>query len=343
MGSRLWNARGGKATEGWNHQNFFSRGASIMKVVITGGAGFIGHNTAIFLKHRGYDVIAFDNLKRSASLAQERLRSEGIPLLKGDILREGDLKRALEGTDVVVHAAAYICVEESMKKPALYFKNNVGGTANLARACLLKDVQRIIYLSSAAVYGDPKALPIDEDHPTVPISPYGLSKLMGEEVVRFYARHGLKYAILRLFNVYGVGQSLAYAGVIARFIEKASKGKPPVIYGDGKQTRDFINVNDVAEAIMLSIEARTVNETFNIATGRPTEIEELAHIIIGLARLAIKPKYKKPKTGDIRQSYADVSKARRVLGFTPKVGLEEGLRELMNLSPRRSVGPIWQI
>ncbi|MCX8182293.1 MAG: NAD-dependent epimerase/dehydratase family protein [Candidatus Methanomethyliaceae archaeon] len=305
----------------------------MMKAVITGGAGFIGHNTALFLRGHGYEVVAFDNLERATGLAQERLRAQGVPLSKGDILRTHDLDKVLEGADVVVHAAAYISVEESVRKPALYFRNNVAGTASVAQACLRRGVKRIIYLSSAAVYGDPRALPISESCPTRPISPYGLSKLMGEEIVKFFSGQGLNYIVLRLFNVYGLGQSIAYAGVIARFMEKISKGKPPTIYGDGQQTRDFIHVQDVAEAIKLSIEARTANETFNIASGKPTKIAELANIITGLVGSSLKPKHIKPKAGDIKHSYADISKAQRLLGFAPKISLEQGLLDLIKFYP----------
>lgn len=301
-----------------------------MKVLVTGGAGFIGHNTAIYLKNQGYEVTALDNLKRAAGFAIERLKMHHVPLLRGDILSFRVLKKALTGVDVVVHAAAYISVEESMRKPALYFRNNVAGTANVAYACLRGDV-KLIYISSAAVYGNPAALPISEAHPANPISPYGLSKLMGEEAVKFYARQGLKYAILRLFNVYGPGQSSAYAGVITRFIERIRADKPPIIYGDGQQTRDFIHVCDVAEAIKLSMEKPLENETINIATGKPATIKELAELTIKHANPNLKPTFAKPRSGDIKHSYADTSKAKRLLGFNPKINLEQGLMELLKL------------
>ncbi|MBC7130043.1 NAD-dependent epimerase/dehydratase family protein [Candidatus Bathyarchaeota archaeon] len=299
-----------------------------MKVLVTGGAGFIGHNTAIFLKNHGYEVAAFDNLKRATKFALERLSIHHVPLIKGDTLSAKALKNALAGVDVVVHAAAYISVEESTRKPALYFRNNVAGTANVADACLRKGI-KLIYISSAAVYGNPVALPISETHPTKPISPYGLTKLMGEQAVKFYAEQGLKYAILRLFNVYGPGQSSAYAGVITRFIENLSKNKPPTIHGDGQQTRDFIHVYDVAEAIKLAMEKSVENETINIASGKPTTIKELAQLTITQANPNLKPVYAKPRPGDIKHSHADTSKAERLLGFKPKINLEQGLKELL--------------
>ncbi|MBS7634210.1 NAD-dependent epimerase/dehydratase family protein [Candidatus Bathyarchaeota archaeon] len=307
-----------------------------MKVLVSGGAGFIGHNTAIFLKHLGYEVLVFDNLERATALALKKLSNHGIPVLKGSILNVKAFDAAIKGVDVVVHAAAYINVEESVKKPALYFKNNILGTANVAKACLDRSVELLIYISSAAVYGEPKTLPISENYPADPISPYGLTKLMGERTVEFYSKKGLKAVTLRLFNVYGPGQSSAYAGVITRFIENISKGLPPIIYGDGEQTRDFIHVEDVAEAIRLAMEKNAANETFNIASGKPTKIKALANLAIELAGLKLKPIYAEPRVGDIKHSLADIAKAQRILGFKPKTSLEEGLKNLIQTMKRKT-------
>jgi UDP-glucose 4-epimerase len=301
-----------------------------VKVLITGGAGFIGHSVAVLLKEHGYDVLVFDNLKRASSLALERLRAHSIPVFEGDVLNAKALRAAVKGVDVVVHAAAHISVEESVGKPALYFKNNVVGTANVADACLRGGLKPLVYLSSAAVYGDPAAPPISESHPTSPISPYGQTKLMGEEAVKFYSQQGLKYAILRLFNVYGQGQSSAYAGVITRFIERVCSGKPPIIYGDGSQTRDFIHVYDVARAMELCIDKNVENETFNIASGKPTTINGLAELIIKLAKQDLKPIYAKQRQGDIKHSHADITKAEKLLGFKPEISLEKGLSMLLD-------------
>lgn len=300
-------------------------------VLITGGAGFIGHNAAILLKNHGFDVVAFDSLRRSTDLALRRLSDFKIPLVKGDVLSARALTSALNGVDVVVHAAAYIDVEESLMRPVLYLRNNLLGTASVAKACLDGGVKLLIYLSSAAVYGEPVWLPLSEEHPTNPISPYGLSKLMGEEVIRFYSRYGLKHVILRLFNVYGPGQSKAYAGVVTRFIERAVEGLQPIIYGDGEQTRDLIHVNDVSEAIKQTMERDVVNETLNIGSGAPTKVKDLANLVINLANINCKPIHRQPRAGDIKHSYAEISKAKRLLGFRPKVSLKEGLKELIEV------------
>jgi len=301
----------------------------MVKVLITGGAGFIGHNLALYLADRGFDVVVYDSLERASSLGVSRLREKGVPIIVGDVRDEVKLKSSLRGVDVVVHAAAYVDVEESVRKPLMYFDNNVLGTVSTAKCSLDSNVDFLVYLSSAAVYGNPKYLPIDENHPTEPISPYGLSKLMSEYVLRFYGRvYGLRYAILRIFNVYGPGQTSSYAGVVSKFIERIKEGLPPIIYGDGSQTRDFIYVDDVSEAIKLAIEKK-VCDVFNIASGREISINELAEIILRISGLKVKPIYEDKRPGDIERSVADISKAVRILGFKPKVSLEQGLEMLL--------------
>lgn len=299
------------------------------RILITGGAGFIGHNLAIHLKNKGLEVSVLDSLERSTVSAVKRLEEAGVPLTRSGVTGVNEVKNALKSIDVVVHAAAYTDVAESMKNPLLYLEKNVLGTASVAEASLKTGVCLFIYLSSAAVYGDPVRLPVDENHPTAPLSPYGLSKLMGEEVAGFFSRLGLKYVVLRLFNVYGPGQNMAYAGVITRFMERVRKGLPPVIYGDGEQTRDFIHVEDVAEAVELAIETSHVNQVFNIGTGRPVRIRDLALLVMRLQGVMGEPVYAAGRQGDIRHSYAETSKARTLLGFSPKIGLEDGLKRLV--------------
>ena len=302
----------------------------MVKVLITGGAGFIGHNLALYLASRGFDVAVYDSLERASGLGVSRLREKGVPIIVGDVRDENMLRNALKGVDVVVHAAAYVDVGESVRKPLMYFDNNVLGIVSTAKCSLGSNVDFLVYLSSAAVYGNPKYLPIDENHPTEPVSPYGLTKLIGEHVLRFYGRvYGLKHAILRIFNVYGPGQTSSYAGVVSKFIERVKKGLPPIIYGDGFQTRDFIHVDDVCEAVRLLIEKR-VCDVFNVASGREVSINELANIVLRIAGLNVKPIYEAGRPGDIRRSVADISKIVRVLGFKPKVGLEQGLEALFN-------------
>jgi UDP-glucose 4-epimerase len=289
----------------------------------------LGHNLAINLKNKGFEVRALNSLERSTGLAVKKLEEAGVPVTKTGVTSMNDVKNVLKSVDVVVHAAAYTDVAESMENPSLYFDKNVLGTVSVAEASLKTGVGLFIYLSSAAVYGDPVRLPVDENHPTDPLSPYGLSKLMGEEVARFFSRLGLKHVVLRLFNVYGLGQNAAYAGVITRFMERARKGLPSLVYGDGEQTRDFIHVEDVAQAVELAITTRCLNQVFNIGTGKPVRIRDLAVLVMRLHGVEGEPVYAAKRPGDIKHSYADVSKARILLGFEPRIGLEEGLKKLM--------------
>jgi UDP-glucose 4-epimerase len=303
-----------------------------LKVLITGGAGFIGHHLALHLSSLGYKVLCLDNLSRSSPEVVKTLRSFNIDLIVADVLDINSLELIMSRfkPEVVIHTAALVSVEESVRKPEDYLRCNVLGTLNTVRVSTNYGVSRFIYLSSAAVYGDPIKLPVSEEHPLNPKSPYGLSKLIGEEVVKLYHRmYGLEYVILRLFNVYGPRQSLnPYSGVITKFIDMVCKGLPPVIYGDGTQTRDFIHVLDVCRATQLSISTEYVNEVYNIGSGKPLSINELANLIIRISKLELRPTYEPSRPSDIRHSYADISKAVKYLGFKPSVSIEKGIEEL---------------
>ncbi len=306
-----------------------------MKVLITGGAGFIGHHTAIYLKSLGYDVICLDNLSRSSDEALRVLRSENIKLLVGDVTNYKQLDSVVSSAspDVIVHAAALISVEESMERPEEYVNNNVIGTLNVVRSAARHRISRLIYVSSAAVYGDPIKLPIDENHPTSPKSPYGLSKLFGEEVVKLYCRaYDLSSITLRLFNVYGPRQQLSqYSGVILKFIRSVRENLPLTIYGSGEQSRDFIHVIDVCRAVELSMMSPYVNEVYNVGSGKPISINELANLILNISGCKVGTVYMPPRSGDIIHSYADMSKANAYLGFKPTITIEEGIKELLEV------------
>lgn len=260
-------------------------------------------------------MVAVDNLERASAL--KRLEEVGVPLVVGDV-RHVDLPPA----DVVVHAAAYISVDESWERPYDYMWNNAAATARVAKRCAETGAY-LVYISSAAVYGEPQRLPIDEGHPTKPLSPYGLSKLAGEQITQMLAPGA---AVLRLFNVYGPGQTGPYAGVISKFVERAKRGLPPVIYGDGTQTRDFIHVADVARLVEVVLDCGAAG-VYNVGTGRAVSIRELAAVVMRLAGLGGEPLYGPPRPGDIKHSAADVSKAKS-LGWQPQMPLEEGLRRL---------------
>lgn len=303
----------------------------MVDVLITGGAGFIGSNLALFLKGCGYNVICVDNLSRSLEHNVRRLSLNGIPLNLADVRDYDKILDIMRGCNIVVHAAALIDVEESLRNPVSYFDNNVVGTAVVAKACVDLGVERLVYLSSAAVYGDPIKVPIDENHPTHPLSPYGLSKLLSENIIGFYSKiYGLKYIILRLFNVFGPGQAFTgYAGVIKKFVNLVKGGQRPIIFGDGLQTRDFIHVLDVCNAIEASFKTRHFNEKFNIGSGNGVKIIDLAKMIMSLTNFAGEPSFAPERAGDVRFSCADISKAKRLLNFYPKLSLEEGLKTVL--------------
>jgi UDP-glucose 4-epimerase len=286
-----------------------------VRVEVTDGAGLVGSHVAAYLAEGGFRVEAVDNLERASAV--RRLEEAGVPLVVGDV-RRVDLPPA----NAVVYAAAYISVDESWERPCEYMWNNAAATAHVAKQCAETDA-RLVYISSAAVYGEPQHLPIDEDHPTRPLSPYGLSKLVGEQGAQMLAPGA---AVLCLFNVYGPGQTGPYAGVVSKFIERAKRGLPPVIYGDGTQTRDFIQVADVARLVEVVLD-RGAAGVYNVGTGRAVSIRELAAIVMRLAGLGGEPLYGPPRPGDIKHSAADVSKAKS-LGWQPQMPLEEGLREL---------------
>jgi len=301
----------------------------VMRVVVAGGAGFIGHNVVLYLFERGFDVVVVDSFERASPIGVRRLEEIGVRIVRADVRNTGVISRIVGDADFVVHAAAYVSVEESFEKPELYIENNVLSILSIARACLRAGIP-MIYLSSAAVYGEPIELPIRETHPTNPISPYGLSKLFGEQILDLYSRYGLKSVILRLFNVYGPGQTGSYTGVITKFIMNALRREKLVIYGDGEQTRDFIHVKDVAKAIELAIERQVYGEKINIASGKPVTIKRLAEIIREIVCRECPIEYQPPRPGDIKHSYADISKAYKLLGFKPQIELEEGLKELID-------------
>lgn len=308
-----------------------------MAVLVTGGAGFIGRHVVGLLLERGYEAVVVDNLYSPGSAgAAMRLRRLGARVVWGDVSRWETLLHAVGeaglgrgDVEAVVHLAAVVGVEEAWGRPRLALEVNVEGTLNVLELARLLDAERIVYASSAAVYGEPRYLPIDENHPLEPVSLYGWSKLAGETLLWQYQRaYGLRPAALRLFNVYGPGMRPGpYAGVVYRFIEALLRGEPPVVYGDGEQTRDLVYVGDVAEAMLRAVEAGYTGPA-NIGTGRETSINQLYRMLCSLLGGGCpEPLHKPPRPGDVRRSVASIRLAEEKLGWKPRTGLEQGLRE----------------
>lgn len=292
-----------------------------MRVLVTGGAGFMGSHLVPSLLKQGHDVSVLDNL----SAGKKGRIPKGIRFIKGDVTKAEDVRKASKDAEVIFHLAAMIDVAYSVTHPEETYKINVEGTKNLLEA---NDGKRFVYVSSAAVYGEATELPISEDHPLKPISPYGESKVKAEQECVKRKGRGTKITILRPFNIYGKGQDpkSPYTGVITKFIENAKAGQPLTIYGDGKSTRDFVNIRDVCDALLLAMKKEG---TYNIGTGEPTTINELAALIKELSGSGSAIQHAQPRQGDIRDSYADITCAEKELKWSPKTELREGLKELL--------------
>jgi UDP-glucose 4-epimerase len=304
------------------------------KVLVTGGAGFIGSHLVDKLISRGYSVVVLDNF-HSGEMESfcEVLGRESFEVIEGDIRDRKAVREAMDGVDAVVHLAALIDVKESVSGPFETHDVNVNGTLNVLNEAVRSDVRKFLFASSTAVYGEGNPLPLEEEHLLNPISPYAASKVSAEYYCRAFNNcYGLSTVVLRFFNVYGLGQKNgAYSGVITRFLQNALKGEPLIVYGDGKQTRDFILVDDVVEATLLALEnANSKGETFNVCTGKPTAVNELVQIVKEVLKRDLKVIYDKPRKGDIKNNYGDPSKAEEILGFKAKISLREGLERLGN-------------
>ncbi|MGQ9787925.1 MAG: NAD-dependent epimerase/dehydratase family protein [Candidatus Hadarchaeaceae archaeon] len=311
-----------------------NRGRDKMRVLVTGGAGFIGSHLVDALLARGHSVTVLDNFSTgSKGNIIHHLDSRSFRLVSGDVRDEEAVKRSLEGADAVVHLAALVSVPLSMKEPALVREVNVGGTLTLLRACLEAGITRFVLASSCAVYGEAEELPIKEETTPQPLSPYASSKLEAESSCRaFYEAHALPVISLRYFNVYGPRQAGGdYAGVMLKFIERLREDQPPVIYGDGNQTRDFVYVTDVVRATVLALEKAGVEgKTINVGTMKRTSINELCGLFLRLSgKSGLRPRYEAARPGEIRHSQADISKAGELLGFRPRVSVESGVKMLL--------------
>jgi len=296
-----------------------------MKILVTGGMGFIGRHLVIHLLKKGNKITIFDNFSNSDKKSIINLQNEGVNVIEGDITESDKILNAAKDQDIVIHLAAKISVDESIKNPTETFRINVNGTKNVLESCKKNNVKKIIVASSAAVYGEgfPK-IKLNENMKTNPISPYGKSKLiMEQEIKKIISKYDdMNCIILRFFNIFGIGQSFEYAGVITKFIKEISMNKPVKIFGDGMQTRDFVSIHDIVESINAAIK-NGKNGTYNIASGKSITINKLAEFMISLSGKNLEIQHISEKHGDIRHSQADISLAREKIGYLPKLKLDE--------------------
>ena len=292
------------------------------RVLVTGGAGFIGSHLAAHLSQSN-DVRVLDSLAKGS---RDAVPADAT-LLEGDVRNTEAVADAVSDVDVVFHQAAQVSVAASVEAPVPSHETNVAGTLAVLEAARTHDV-RVVFASSAALYGHPQSLPVDETHPASPTSPYGLDKLTGDHYTRLYADlYGLETVALRYFNAYGPGQTGGdYAGVITVFLNQALAGEPLTVEGDGDQTRDFIFVTDLVQANVLAATTQETGIAFNVGTGESVSILELAEIVREVTDADSEIVHGPPREGDIDHSRADISRAREVLGFEPTVDLRDGLQ-----------------
>ena len=301
--------------------------------LVTGGAGFIGSHIAERLVREGHEVRVLDGL---ATGKRENIAGIAgrVTFIEGDLRDAAAVKEAVRGAEVVFHEAALGSVPRSLDDPATTNAVNVTGTLNVLIAAKDAKVRRVVYASSSSVYGPSKEFPQREDHPTRPVSPYAVSKLAGENYAVAFAKSlGLETVALRYFNVFGPRQDPAsiYAAVIPRFITALREGRPLTIHGDGEQSRDFTYVENVVSANLLAARAEGVSgEVFNIACGGSLSVNTLARKLCAILGKEFKADYGPARPGDVRRSCADISKARRLLGYEPRVGFEEGLKRTVD-------------
>lgn len=295
-----------------------------MNILVTGGAGFIGSHLVDKLIEKGMNVIIIDNLSNGR---KENINKKAI-FVRMEI-QSHDVEKVFKqyNPQVLFHLAAQINLRRSIENPFIDIDTNIIGSVNIFECCRKYNVEKIVFSSSAAVYGEPRYLPVDENHPLMPESPYGIDKLTVEKFLFYYWKtYGIDYTILRYANVYGPRQNpKGEAGVIPIFISKMLNRERPVIFGDGNQTRDFIYVSDVVEATALCMEKKTRNKVFNIGSGNEISVNDLFHVIKEILNISLEPIYEEPKK-EVRRFVMSIERAKEELGWRPRVTLREGIR-----------------
>lgn len=300
-------------------------------VFFTGGAGFVGLAVVPMLLDRGYKVRIFDNMFRGDRDAVARLAATGdVELIDQDVRYGGAVHQAMKGCSHVIHFAA-VSINKSQSDPYESMDINMIGNHNVIAAAADHGVRRLVFASSASVYGDPKKLPMHEDDELSPLTPYCISKRAGEDLLGFYQRRAdLSWIALRFFNVYGPGQRTTayYTSVINHFVDRLRRGEAPVIDGNGEQSMDFIHVHDIARATVLALEADQANLPINVGTGIDTSIAELARILIDAVGTDVEPVFN-PRDVLVSRRAADITRAREVLGFEPTIAVRDGMTDLI--------------
>jgi len=309
------------------------------KVLVTGGAGFIGSNLTESLLKRRHFVRVLDDFstgKRENLIFGKEYPS--LEILEGDIRDLRTCKKAIKGVEYIFHQAALPSVQRSVEDPGTSNAINVGGTLNILLAAKEEGVKRVIYASSSSIYGDTPTLPKREEMPPHPLSPYALQKYIGEQYCRlFYQLYGLDSVSLRYFNIFGPKQdpNSVYSAVIPRFIDALFHDRPPVIFGDGEQSRDFTFIENVVQANLLAMSAGHLRgEAMNIACGKRISLNQLLKILKKILGSKLAPIYQEPRKGDVRHSLADIRKSKKSINYMPKVGTEEGLNKTVEFFQR---------
>jgi nucleoside-diphosphate-sugar epimerase len=300
-----------------------------MRYLVTGGAGFIGSNTVDELVRRGHSVVVLDDLSSGKEENLAEVRSK-ITFMKGSITDLEVVQKAMHQAEYVLHLAARTSVPRSVKDPIETNRINVDGTLNVLVAARDNKVKRVVYAASSSAYGETPTLPKTESMQPVPISPYGVAKYVGELYGQTFGRcYGLENVSLRYFNIFGPRQDPGspYSGVLSRFAAAVLDDTQPLIYGDGEQTRDFTFVENAVQANLLAFEAPSASgNVYNVGTGFAISLNKIVQLLRGISGKKIEPKHDPPREGDIRDSLADIRRAKEDLGYEPAVMFEEGLR-----------------
>jgi len=310
------------------------------KVFFTGGAGFIGMHVIPILLDRGYSVRIYDNMGRGdREQVNELLKTGKVELIEKDVRYGGGVREAIRGCTHAIHFAT-VSINKSIADPHESIDINMTGNHNVFAAAADEGVERLVFASSASVYGDPEKLPMHEDDKLAPLTPYCISKRAGEDLLGFYQRQkGLSWNALRFFNVYGPGQKIEayYTSVINHFIQRLRAGHAPVIDGKGEQSMDFIHVTDLARSVVDAMESEQANVPINIGTGIDTSIATLAKILIDAVGVNVEPQFNERDVLVSRRA-ADITRAKEVLGWEPTITVEQGMTELVRASDPKAAG-----